>query len=135
LDLKISAISMGSWQTCGNSTEKEKALATIDRAYELGIDSANSYDFGEAERFLGEALHNYPRSSYVVTTKAFWPMGDRLNDYGLSRKHIIEQVHASLKRMGLGYIDIFYCHRFDPDTPIEETLRTIDDLVRQGKIL
>jgi aryl-alcohol dehydrogenase-like predicted oxidoreductase len=136
--LKVSAISMGSWQTFGNSAEKERALATIDRAYELGInffDSANSYDFGEAERFLGEALRKYPRSSYVVTTKAYWPMGDRPNDYGLSRKHIIEQVHASLKRMGLDYIDIFYCHRFDSETPIEETLRTIDDLVRQGKIL
>lgn len=136
--LKISAISMGSWQSFDNVTEKERFLATIDYAYNLGInfyDSANSYSFGEAEKLLGEALRKFPRSSYVIATKAYFPMGNRPNDYGLSRKHILEQVHASLTRLGLDYIDIFYCHRFDQETPLEETLRTIDDLVHQGKIL
>jgi aryl-alcohol dehydrogenase-like predicted oxidoreductase len=84
---------------------------------------------------MAGALKEYPRESYVITTKAFWPMGEGPNDRGLSRKHVIEQVNASLKRMNLDYVDIFYCHRYDPETPVEETLRAIDDLIRQGKIL
>jgi voltage-dependent potassium channel beta subunit len=136
--LKVSEISLGSWLTYGNAVDKDKAIQTIDRAYDQGInffDSANVYAIGEAEKIVGDALRKYPRESYVVTTKAFWPMGEGPNDRGLSRKHVFEQVHSSLKRLGLEYVDIFYCHRFDPETPIEETLRTIDDLVRQGKIL
>lgn len=136
--LKVSEISLGSWLTYGNSTDKETALRTIDKAYELGInffDTANVYARGEAESIVGEGLRRFPRESYVVATKAFWPMGDGPNDRGLSRKHVFEQAHASLKRLGLEYIDIFYCHRFDPETPVDETLRTIEDLVRQGKVL
>lgn len=136
--LKISEISLGSWLTYGNSVEKEQAIRTIDKAYELGInsfDTANQYAYGEAEKIVGEALNRYPRESYVLATKAFWPMGDGPNDRGLSRKHIIEQVNQSLKRLNHDYIDIFYCHRYDPETPLEETLRAIDDLIRQGKIL
>lgn len=136
--LKVSEISLGSWLTYGNSVEKESAKATIDKAYELGInffDTANVYARGEAEKIVGDILRKYPRESYVLATKAFWPMGEGPNDRGLSRKHVFEQVHASLNRLGLDYVDIFYCHRYDPDTPIDETLRTIDDLVRQGKVL
>jgi voltage-dependent potassium channel beta subunit len=136
--LKVSEISLGSWLTYGKSVEDNVAEKTIHKAYELGInffDSANVYEQGEGERVLAGALKEYPRESYVITTKAFWPMGDGPNDRGLSRKHVMEQVHASLKRMNLDYVDIFYCHRFDPETPVEETLRTIDDLIRQGKIL
>lgn len=136
--LKVSEISLGSWLTYGNSVEKESAKATIEKAYELGInffDTANVYARGEAEKIVGDILRNYPRESYVLATKAYWPMGEGPNDRGLSRKHVFEQVHASLNRLGLDYVDIFYCHRYDPDTPVDETLRTIDDLVRQGKVL
>ncbi|RXI96533.1 aldo/keto reductase [Anaerobacillus alkaliphilus] len=136
--LKVSEISLGSWLTYGKSVEENLAEQTIHKAYELGInffDSANVYERGEGERVMAQALKEYPRDSYVITTKAFWPMGDGPNDRGLSRKHVTEQVHASLKRMNLDYVDIFYCHRYDPETPVEETLRAIDDLIRQGKIL
>ncbi|MBM7660132.1 voltage-dependent potassium channel beta subunit [Bacillus mesophilus] len=136
--LKVSEISLGSWLTYGNSTEKDTAAAVIDKAYELGInsfDTANVYVTGEAEKIVGEALAKYPRESYVLATKVFWPMGEGPNDRGLSRKHVFEQLHASLKRLQMDYVDIYYCHRYDPETPIDETLRTIDDMVRQGKVL
>lgn len=136
--LKVSSISLGSWLNFSNPRQKNNSYALIDRAYELGInffDSANVYDDGQAELFLGKALKKYPRQSFVVTTKAFWPIGDGPNDHGLSRKHLIEQVNKSLKKLQMDYIDIFYCHRFDNDTPLEETLKTLDDMVRQGKIL
>ena len=136
--LKVSEISLGSWLTYGKTVDDDIAIQTIRRAYELGInsfDSANVYERGEGERVMAEALRVFPRESYIITTKAFWPMGDGPNDRGLSRKHVFEQLHASLKRMQLDYVDIFYCHRYDPETPVEETLRTIDDLVRQGKVL
>lgn len=136
--LKVSEISLGSWLTYGKSVEDDTAEQIIHRAYELGInffDSANVYERGEGERVMAETLKKYPRESYVITTKAFFPVGEGPNDRGLSRKHIFEQVHKSLKNMKLDYIDIFYCHRYDPDTPVEETLRAIDDLIRQGKIL
>ncbi|MBU9714233.1 aldo/keto reductase family protein [Evansella tamaricis] len=136
--LKVSEISLGSWLTYGKSVEDNLAAKTIHKAYELGInffDSANVYERGEGERVMGQTLKEYPRESYVITTKAFWPMGDGPNDRGLSRKHVMEQVNNSLKRMNLDYVDIFYCHRYDPETPVEETLRAIDDLVSQGKIL
>jgi voltage-dependent potassium channel beta subunit len=136
--LKVSVISLGSWLTYGKSVESNVAERTIKQAYDVGInffDSANVYEQGEGERVMASALRSYPRESYVITTKAFFPMGDGPNDRGLSRKHIMEQLHGSLKRMQLDYVDIFYCHRYDPETPVEETLRAIDDLIRQGKIL
>lgn len=136
--LKVSEISLGSWLTYGNSVERERAIATIHQAYELGInffDTANVYMHGEAEKVVGEALSQFPRDSYVLATKVFWPMGEGPNDRGLSRKHVFEQLHASLKRLKQDYVDIYYCHRYDPETPVEETLRTIDDLVTQGKVL
>ena len=135
--LKVSEISLGSWLTYGNAVENNMAVKTIDTAYELGInffDTANAYNRGEAEKVVGEALGKYRRDSYVLATKVFFPMGDGPNDRGLSRKHLFEQAHASLKRLKVDYIDILYCHRYDPETPVEETLRTIDDLIRQGKI-
>jgi voltage-dependent potassium channel beta subunit len=136
--LKVSEISLGSWLTYGGYVEKQNAIRSVEVAYDLGVnffDTANVYARGEAEKVMGEVLKNYPRESYVLATKAFWPMGDGPNDRGLSRKHIMEQCHASLKRLGVEYVDIFYCHRFDPETPLEETLRAIDDLIRQGKVL
>ncbi|MCT2536647.1 aldo/keto reductase family protein [Aquibacillus koreensis] len=136
--LKVSEVSLGSWLTYGASTEKDSAIKTIETAYDLGInsfDTANVYATGESEKVVGEALRPYDRESYVLATKVFWPMGEGPNDRGLSRKHVFEQLHASLKRLGEDYVDIYYCHRYDPKTPVEETLRTIDDMVRQGKIL
>jgi voltage-dependent potassium channel beta subunit len=136
--VRVSEISLGSWLTYGNAVENETATRTIDRAYELGInsfDTANGYARGEAEKVVGAALAKYPRESYVLATKVFFPMGEDPNDRGLSRKHIMESAHASLKRLDKDYVDILYCHRFDPETPLTETLRALDDLVRQGKVL
>ena len=136
--LKVSEISLGSWLTYGNAVENETASKIIDKAYELGInffDTANVYARGEAEKVVGKALGKYQRDSFVLATKVFFPMGEGPNDRGLSRKHIFEQLHTSLKRINVDYVDILYCHRYDPETPVEETLRTIDDLIRQGKIL
>lgn len=136
--LKVSEISLGSWLTYGGYVDQSQAISTLDRAYELGInffDTANVYRRGEAEQVVGEALTKYPRSSYVLATKVRGPMGELPNDQGLSRKHIMEQCEASLKRMGMDYIDLYYCHYPDADTPMEETLRAMDDLVRQGKVL
>ncbi|UQZ35885.1 aldo/keto reductase [Paenibacillus sp. PK3_47] len=136
--LKVSEISLGSWLTYGGYVERENAVKAIETAYGLGVnffDTANVYERGAAEKVLGETLRGFPRESYVLATKIFGVMGDGPNDRGLSRKHITEQCHASLKRLGVEYVDIMYCHRYDPETPVEETLRTLDDLVRQGKIL
>ncbi|MCT2537201.1 aldo/keto reductase family protein [Aquibacillus koreensis] len=136
--LKVSALGLGSWLTYGKAVEDKTAEDCIHKAYELGInffDTANAYEAGKAEVVLGNALKDYERSSYVVATKVFFPMGSGPNDRGLSRKHIIEQCDASLKRLGLDYIDLYQCHRFDPSVPVEETLLALDDLVKQGKVL
>ncbi|QSO55108.1 aldo/keto reductase family protein [Alicyclobacillus curvatus] len=136
--VKVSEISLGSWLTYGGSVEEQTAISCIDRAYELGVnffDTANVYRRGEAEKVVGKALARYPRESFVLATKGFGQMGDGPNDRGLSRKHIFEQVHASLKRLDVDYIDLWQCHRYDTETPLDETLRAIDDLIRQGKIL
>ncbi|MBM7605503.1 voltage-dependent potassium channel beta subunit [Metabacillus crassostreae] len=136
--LKVSEVSLGSWLTYGASTDKEKAIKTIETAYDIGInsfDTANVYATGESEKVVGEALAKYSRDSYVLATKVYWPMGEGPNDSGLSRKHVFEQLHSSLKRLNTDYVDIYYCHRYDAETPVDETLRTIDDLIRQGKIL
>ncbi|SEO61570.1 aldo/keto reductase family protein [Paenibacillus sp. OV219] len=136
--LKVSEISLGSWLTYGGYVERENAVKAIETAYDLGVnffDTANVYERGAAEVLLGETIKAYPRESYVLATKAFWPMGDGPNDRGLSRKHVIEQANASLKRLNTDYVDIFYCHRYDQETPLQETLRAIDDLIRSGKVL
>ncbi len=136
--LKVSEISLGSWLTYGNGVADDTAVKTIKQAYDVGInffDTANAYNRGEAEKVVGRALKPYDRSSYVLATKVYFPMGEKPNDRGLSRKHILEQADASLKRLGLEYVDILYCHRYDPETPVYETLRALNDLMRQGKIL
>jgi voltage-dependent potassium channel beta subunit len=136
--VRVSEISLGSWLTYGRSVDDSTAEACIDRAFELGInffDTANVYHRGAAETILGRALKKYERSSFVLATKGFGEMGPGPNDRGLSRKHIFEQVHASLKRLDVEYIDLWQCHRYDESTPLDETLRAIDDLVTQGKIL
>lgn len=138
--LKISEISLGSWLTYGTKVEMDQARACIIKAYELGInhfDCAVAYGSRphEAEELLGAILKEFPRHTYTVTSKVFWKIGPSTYDQGLSRKHLMERVDMSLKAMGLDYIDIYYCHRYDPDTDLEETLRALDDLVAQGKIL
>ncbi|WP_083682180.1 aldo/keto reductase family protein [Paenibacillus sp. FSL A5-0031] len=135
--LKVSEISLGSWLTYGGYVERENAVKSIQTAYDLGInffDTANVYAKGEAEKVVGETLRAYPRESYVLATKVYGKIGDGPNDRGLSRKHVIESANASLKRLGLEYVDVFYSHRFDQETPLEETLRAFEDLVRQGKV-
>lgn len=128
--LQVSELALGSWLTYGKSVGNDTAEACIDRAYEHGInffDTANAYEQGEAERILGKALQKYRRSSYVVATKVFFPMGEGVNEQGLSRKHIIEQCDQSLKCLGLDYIDLYQCHRPDPNVPLEETMMALDD--------
>lgn len=137
--LKLSEIALGSWMTVLTSPEaKETAAKTVKLAFENGInffDCADGYSGGEAERFLGSILKEYPRTSYVVSSKVFFPTGPGVNDRGLSRKHIMESIDKSLKNMGMDYIDLYYCHRYDETTPLEETLEALSDLVKQGKIL
>jgi len=136
--VRVSEVALGSWLTYGGATGDEAARACIEKAYDLGInffDTANAYARGKAEEVVGRVLDAYPRESYFLATKVFFPMGDGPNDHGLSRKHIFEQCHASLKRLGTDYIDLYQCHRYDTETPLEETLVALDDLARQGKIL
>ena len=136
--VKVSEVALGSWLTYGGATEDEAARQCIEKAYDLGInffDTANVYANGKSEETVGRVLAAYPRHSYFLATKVFFPMGDGPNDRGLSRKHIFEQCHASLKRLGTDYVDLYQCHRYDAETPLEETLTALDDLARQGKIL
>jgi voltage-dependent potassium channel beta subunit len=136
--LKVSEIGLGSWLTYGGSVQAAQSEAVIDKAYELGVnffDTANAYYRGAAEEIMAMALKKYRRDSYVLATKVFFPMEEGPNDKGLSRKHIMEQCEASLKRMKVDYIDLYQCHRYDEETPLDETLRALDDLVSQGKIL
>jgi L-glyceraldehyde 3-phosphate reductase len=138
--LKVSEIALGSWLTYGHAHDLETARACVARAYELGVnhfDCANGYgaEPHRAEEFLAEALRPFDRHSYVLTTKAYWPVGPGVHDRGLSRKHLRHEIERSLSALDTDYVDIFYCHRYDPETDLEETWRTLDDLVREGKVL
>lgn len=136
--LKLSRIGLGSWMTYGTCVGRDTAAACVRAAVDAGvqfIDTADIYALGEAERVLGDVLQEYRRQDLVLATKAFWPMSENVNDRGLSRKHLFESIHASLKRLRTDYVDLYQCHRYDPDTPVEEVVRAMDDLVRQGKIL
>ena len=136
--VKLSTIGLGSWLTYGNQVDRDASTACIRRAFELGVnffDTADIYHVGAGETELGIALDGITRSDYVLATKVFWPMSDNVNNRGLSRKHIIESCEKSLKRLRTDYVDLYQCHRYDDDTPLDETLRALDDLVRQGKVL
>jgi voltage-dependent potassium channel beta subunit len=136
--VKVSEVGLGSWLTYGGATEQETAQKCIEKAYDLGInffDTANAYARGKSEESVCQALASYRRDSYVLATKVYFPMGDGPNDKGLSRKHLFEQCNASLKRLGTDYIDLYQAHRYDSDTPLEETLTAFHDLTQQGKIL
>jgi len=133
-DLQVSEISLGSWLTFGVGVEADKARACLDRALDIGInfiDTANIYGRGAAESFLGGALAGRPRDSYVLATKLFFPMTE--SDRGLSRTQILKQVDASLARLKTDYIDLYQCHRYDDETPIEETMEALSEVVRAGK--
>lgn len=136
--LRLSRIGLGSWLTYGRTVEWEQAKACLDRALDLGVnfyDTADAYAGGAAEELLGEWLATVPRTDVVLATKVYFPMGEGPNDRGLSRKHVMESCDASLRRLGVDYIDLYQCHRFDPTVPLEETLRALDDLVSRGKVL
>jgi voltage-dependent potassium channel beta subunit len=137
--VKVGVYGLGGWTTFGGSLGEQTLVNRIlHRAFERGVnyfDTADIYSKGESERAMGRALASLPRHRLVLASKLFWPMSEDVNDRGLTRKHIFESVHASLKRLSTDYLDIYFCHRYDPETPLEETLRAMDDLVRQGKIL
>jgi voltage-dependent potassium channel beta subunit len=136
--LKVSEISLGSWVTFGNQIEEQAAIDLLHVAYDQGVnffDNADMYAQGQAERVMGQAIKDIPRETLVISSKVFWPTMPGPNGRGLSRKHILESVHASLQRLDTDYIDLYFCHRFDPDTPVEEVVQTMDILVRQGKVL
>ena len=137
--LKISEIALGSWVTQLNDTaEIVTARDIVCLAYDSGInffDCADAYSGGDAERFLGETLKQYPRKELVISSKVYFPTGSSVNDRGLSRKHIFESIDQTLKNMQTDYIDLYYCHRFDETTDLTETLRAMSDLVAQGKVL
>lgn len=136
--LKISEITFGNWVTHGTQVEDATAIATIHAALDAGIttfDTADVYAGTKAEALMGQALSGHRRENLEILTKVYWPTGPGPNDRGLSRKHIIESCHASLRRLETDYIDVYQAHRFDYDTPLEETLRAFDDLIRQGKVM
>jgi len=134
-DLNVSEISLGSWLTFGVGVERDRAKQCVDRAFDLGInfiDTANVYGQGAAESFLGEALAGRPRDSYIMATKLWGQMGP--SDKGLSRAQVMKQIDASLQRLRTDYVDLYQCHRYDPDTPLEETMLALTDLVKAGKV-
>jgi len=136
--LRVSEVSLGSWLTLGSSVDVQGTREIVERSYDLGInffDTADVYAGGAGEEALGLALQGLPRPYLVIATKCFFPMSESPNDRGLSRKHIVESVEASLRRLRTDYIDLHQCHRPDPTTPIEETVRAYEDLIRQGKLL
>jgi aryl-alcohol dehydrogenase-like predicted oxidoreductase len=133
-DLMVSEISLGSWMTYGGSVERDRAEACVAKAFELGIDfidTANVYSGGGAEVFLGVVLADRPRDSYLLATKLYFPMSE--SDRGLSRAQVAKQIDASLRRLRTDHVDLYQCHRYDWDTPLEETMEALTEVVRQGK--
>ncbi len=138
--VKVSEVALGGWLTHGRTLSDEVTRTVVHGAFDLGVnffDTADVYNLGEAEKSLAVAIKDLPRRDVFIGTKCFWPMGPSAgpNNRGLSRKHIFESVHGSLERLELDYVDLFQFHRHDPDTPVEESVRAVDDLIRQGKIL
>jgi aryl-alcohol dehydrogenase-like predicted oxidoreductase len=136
--LMVSEIAYGNWITHGSQVEEDAAKACVEAALDEGIttfDTADVYAGTRAEEVLGRALHGQRRESLEIFTKVYWPTGPGPNDRGLSRKHIMESAHGSLRRLQTDYLDLYQAHRYDHETPIEETMRAFDDLVRQGKVL
>lgn len=136
--LRVSAISIGGWLTLGKSIADETSHDILKVAIDEGInfiDVADIYAKGESERVVGEILNDYTRSDLVLSSKVYWPMSDNPNDRGLSRKHIFESIEKSLDRLQTDYLDLYFCHRWDDQTPLLETMRAMDDLIHHGAIL
>ena len=136
--LQLSVVGLGSWLTYGGNVDAATARACVREAWDLGInfiDTANVYARGAAEEVLGPILKELPRDQLVLATKVYFPMGERPNERGLSRKHIRDQIHHSLRRLQVEYVDLYQCHRYDVTTPIEETCEMMNDLIRSGKVL
>lgn len=134
--LEVSELSFGTWLTAAGGVERERAIVCIHAAFEHGItlfDTANQYGAGEAERVLGEALKSLPRDRVLIATKLFFPVGDE-PDHGLSAAQIAKQLDRSLSRLGTDYVDLYQCHRYDAETPLEETLEALDRAVQSGKV-
>ncbi|MFX1254609.1 MAG: aldo/keto reductase family protein [Promethearchaeota archaeon] len=135
--LKVSEVSLGAWLTFGGSVAQQGTEACISEAINQGVnfvDIADVYARGEAEKVVGNIMQNYTRKDFVISSKVFWPMSDNINDRGLSRKHIRESIELTLDRLGMDYLDIYFCHRFDRYTPLRETVLAMDDLVRDGLV-
>jgi voltage-dependent potassium channel beta subunit len=137
--LKVSAISLGGWTTFGGSIQDAaQARRIIEIALEGGVnffDQADAYAKGESEKVMGEILRNHPREKLVISSKLYWPMSDDVNDRGLGRKHIRHSIEGSLKRLGTDYLDIYFCHRHDADTPVSEVVHSMSNLIERGQIL
>ncbi len=136
--LKVSELSLGSWVTYGGQVDQDMTTRCVLAAFERGVnffDNADMYANGNAEIVVGKAVKTLTRTELVISTKVFFRTGRGPNAQGLSRKHIFESIHGSLKRLGTDYVDLYYCHRFDSETPVEETVGVMSDLVRQGKVL
>jgi len=135
--LKVSEISFGAWVTFGAQIDDKLAKELLQKAYDAGVnffDNADVYANGKAEEVMGKAIRNFPREALVLSSKVFWPTMPGPNGRGLSRKHLTESLHASLKRMDTDYLDLYFCHRFDPDTPTEEIVYSMNTFIQQGKI-
>lgn len=136
---RVSVLSLGGWTTFGGSLKDDADVrAILTAAFDAGVnffDIADAYARGAAETAMGKVFAGWPRHELVISSKLYWPQSDEPNDRGLSRKHIRESVEKSLRRIGTDYLDLYFCHRYDPLTPLEETVRAMDDLVRQGKVL
>ena len=135
---KVSAISYGNWLTHGSQVEADQAIKTVHAAYENGIttfDTADVYAGTKAEVVLADAIKGFRREDIELLTKVYWPIGEGVNDRGLSRKHVMEAINGSLRRLKVDYVDLYQAHRFDHETPLEETMRAFEDIVRSGKAL
>lgn len=135
---KVSAISYGNWLTHGSQVEADQAIKTVHAAYENGIttfDTADVYAGTKAEVVLADAIQGFRRESIELFTKVYWPIGEGVNDRGSSRKHVMEAINGSLRRLKVDYVDLYQAHRFDHETPLEETMRAFEDIVRSGKAL
>ncbi len=135
--LRISRVSLGGWLTYGGAVDEDRTRAVVRRALDLGVnhlDTADAYAQGACERALGAALDGVRRSSVVLASKVYWPTGPGPNDRGLSRKHVLESCAASLERLKTPYVDLYYCHRYDPEVPLEETVTAMEDLVARGLV-
>jgi aryl-alcohol dehydrogenase-like predicted oxidoreductase len=135
-DLHVSEISLGSWLTYGGGVGDDQARACVDAAFEAGInfiDTSNVYALGAAESFLGDVLESRPRDSYVLATKLYFPMDDTGENQGLSRQQVLKQIDDSLARLRTSYVDLYQCHRYDTETPLEETMAALSEVVRAGK--